>query len=256
MPILPIDTTEIVGERLFPDTDGLCKLRFTAKIDAPIKVYINGYHKKEYEINKIARRKDSQKGLSFDALMIPVHDYGSSDIITVDYTPSRDFTTLEFTPLDPSKAPPLVSSFDADGAGEGYEDSGNQLIVALKHSPYIDYTQVDAATYSSTTGLSGYSPIVVRFEDGTVAYNLTNYKDGTQAVLDSGNANYQFIHSGKNLMFNKIVSSPFRVFYQFQPSDVRVRVVLRCNSTEYATPRVDYYQIKAKTKKADAKRNL
>lgn len=255
-PILPVDTTEVIGERLYPDTDGLCKLRFTAKIDAPIKVYINGYHKKEYEINKIARRKDSPKGLSYDALTIPVHDYASADIITVDYTPSHDFTTLEFTPLDPSKAPPLVSSFDADGAGEGYDDSANQLVVTLKHSPYIDYVQVDSATYNSTTGLSGYSPIVVRFEDGTVAYNLTNYKDGTQSVLDSSSANYQFIHSGKTLMFNKIVSSPFRVFYQFQPSDVRVRVVLRCNSRDYATPRVDYYQIKAKTKKADAKRNL
>lgn len=256
IPILPIDTPEVIGERLFPDVSGKAFLRFTAKIDAPIRVYINGYHKKDYDIKDIARRKDSRSGLAYDALTLPVSDYTSSDILTVDYTPSHDFATIDFPPLDPTASPPLVSSYDENGAGEGFLSSGNQLIVTTRQNPYIDYKQVATSTYDTSHGLSGYSPLTVRFEDGTIAYNLTNYKGGTQSALDPGSDDIQYLQSGKSLMFNKVVAQPFRVYYQFQPSDVRVRVVLRCNYTSFATPRVDYFQLKAKTKKADAKRKL
>lgn len=256
IPILPIDTSEIIAERLFPDASGKCILRFSAKIDAPIRVYINGYQKKNYDIKDIARRKDTRNGQSYDALTIPVSDYTSNDILTVDYTPSHDFTTIDFPPLDPLASPPLVSSYDDDGAGEGFLSSSGQLVVNVRHSPYIDYKQVATATYDADHGLSGYSPLTVRFDDGTIAYNLTNYKGGTQTVLNPGSDDYQYLQSGKSLMFNKIITKPFRVYYQFQPSDVRVRIVLRCNYNSFASPRVDFFQLKAKTKKPDAKRKL
>lgn len=256
IPILPIDTEEIIGERLFPDASGKCILRFSAKIEAPIRIYINGYQKKNYDIQDVARRKDSKNGQSYDALTIPVTDYTSSDILTVDYTPSHDFTTIDFPALDPASSPPLVSSYDADGAGEGFTSSANQLVVDLLHNPYIDYRQVATSTYDADHGLNGYSPLTVRFADGTIAYNLTNYKGGTQTVLDPSSSDVQYLQSGKTLMFNKVLTNPFRVFYQFQPSDVRVRIVLRCNYNQFVTPRVDYFQLKAKTKKSDAKRKL
>lgn len=255
-PILPIGTAEILGERLFPDVTGLCKLRFTAKIDADIKIYINGYHQKDYDIKSIARRLGDSNGLAYDAINIPLNQFTSIDVLTVDYTPSHDFTTIEIPPADPTAAPPLVSAYDETGAGEGFIDSSNQLVISMGHNPYIDYRQVATATYNEEGGLSGYSPIVVRFTDGTVAINLTNYKDGSQSILDPDAEIYQYIQSGKTLMFNRVVTKPFRVFYQFQPSDVRVRVVLRCNHSEFVTPRVDFFQLKAKTIKADAKRKL
>ncbi len=255
-PIVPIGTATIVGERLFPDVTGMCKLRFTAKIDADIKIYINGYHQKDYDIKSIARRLGDSNGLAYDAINIPLNQFTSTDVLTVDYTPSHDFTTIEFPPADPTAAPPLVSAYDEGGAGEGFVDSGNQLVITTQQNPYIDYRQVATATYNPIGGLSGYSPITVRFTDGTVAINLTNYKDGSQSVLDPDAENYQYIQSGKTLMFNRVVTKPFRVFYQFQPSDIRVRVVLRCNHSEFVTPRVDFFQLKAKTVKADAKRKL
>lgn len=254
--ILPIDATIVEGERLFPDSFGLCRLRFTAKTDAPIKIYINGYFQADYDITQMARRSNNGQGLAYESISIPLDHFTSTDILTVDYTPSRDYSTIEFPPADPTAAPPLVSIYDSDGAGEGYVDSGNQLVIYTSQNPYIDYRQVATSTYSTTLGLSSYSPIVVKFTDGTIATNLTNYKDGVQTLLDPSNEKYQYIQSGNTLMFNKVVTTPFRVFYQFQPSDIRVRVVLRCNHTEFVTPRVDFYQLKAKTIKADAKRKL
>jgi len=255
-PAMPIGVESVEAERLYPDTAGFCKFRFTARIDAPINIYINGYHKKEYEINRIARRKETINGFAYDAITIPTTDYSSGDILTVNYTPSHDFSTIKFPELDPSKSPPLISAYDNDGAGEGFVDSNNQLVISLAHNPFIDYQQVATATYNTTTGLNGYAPITIRFSDGTTAYNLTNYKSGTQTDLDSSNSSVQYIQSGNSIRFNKVVASDFRAYYQYQPSDLRVRIVFRNNYDQFVSPYVDYYQIKAQTKKADAKRSL
>lgn len=264
IPILPIDGEEVVGEKLIPDVTGKCFLRFPAKIDAPMQVYING--KKIIadgtESNTSIRLKMSdviipnETNQNIYAVKIPLSMIASRDILTIDYIPSRDFTTISFADANTDGKPPLASAYDDEGAGEGFTDSGGQLVIDLSHNPFVDPTSVEEATYDATTGLDGYSPVVVQFDDGTVAYNLTNYKGGVQSSLDSDSDNYQFIHTGNTLMFNKLVEKAFRVFYQFQPSDVRVRVVLRSNYNSYVTPSVDFFQLKAKTKKADVGRGI
>ena len=264
IPILPVDSSDVVGEKLIPDVTGKCILRFPAKIDAPMQVYING--KKLIadgtESNTSIRLKMSdvvilnETNQNIYAVKIPLSMIASRDILTIDYVPSRDFTTISFTDANTDGKPPLASAYDDDGAGEGFDDSGGQLVIDLAHNPFVDPESVASATYNATTGLDGYSPIVLKFDDGTIAYNLTNYKGGTQTALDSDSDDYQFIHTGNTLMFNKLVSKAFRVFYQFQPSDVRVRVVLRSNYTSYVSPSVDFFQLKAKTKKADVGRGI
>lgn len=264
IPILPVDSDRVIGEKLIPDVTGKCFLRFTAKIDAPMQIYING--KKLIadgtESNTSIRLKMSdvvvpnETNQNIYAVKIPLSMIASRDILTIDYVPSRDFTTISFADANVDGKPPLASAYDEDGAGEGFDDSGGQLVIDLAHNPFVDAARVASATYDATTGLDGYSPIVLQFDDGTIAYNLTNYKGGTQTALDSSSDDYQFIHTGNTLMFNKLVSKPFKVFYQFQPSDVRVRVVLRSNYDSYVTPSVDFFQLKAKTKKADVGRGI
>lgn len=264
IPILPVDSEEILGEKLIPDVTGKCILRFTAKIDAPMQIYVNG--KKLIadgtESNTSIRLKMSdvivlnETNQNIIAVKIPLSMITSRDVFTIDYVPSRDFTTISFADANTDGKPPLASAYDDEGAGEGFNDSGGQLVIDLAHNPFVDAARVADATYSANTGLEGYSPIVLQFDDGTLAYNLTNYKGGTQTALDSDSDDYQYIHTGNTLMFNKLVNKSFRVFYQFQPSDVRVRVVLRSNYLSYVTPSVDFFQLKAKTKKADVGRGI
>ena len=55
----------------------------------------------------------------------------------------------------------------------------------------------------------------------------------------------------KILIFNRIIDTTLKVFYQYLKNDVRTRVVLRANNKDLVSPKADYYQIKAKTRKAD-----
>ena len=87
------------------------------------------------------------------------------------------------------------------------------------------------------------------------AINLTNYTNSVQANLDSDSSSYQYIQSGNYIKFNKAVAKNFRVYYNYFPSNFRVRVILRSNTAENVSPKVDFFQVKTKTRKPDAQRD-
>lgn len=256
LPILPPNVTAVTAERFFVDDAGKGFFRFPASLQGDIVLYKNGYAfepvpQKDMQLRSMNRQ-------SIIGMRLPTASYTQSDIFTVDYVPSYDVSVVNFEDQlgVPFSSPPLVSSYDEDGAGEGFLNTNGQLSVSLSAKPYVDYSHIAEADYVANYGLSGsYNPVVVRFDDGTVAYNLTNYQGGEQSALNADSGTVQFVHNGNELLFNKALSSAFRVYYQYLPSNVRVRVILRCNDKDFVSPKADYFQLKAKTRKSDVRKD-
>lgn len=250
-PIMPVGSTSIIAERFMPDQIGKGLFRFPASLEANIALYKNGFEVDDIDpVESIIRSSTKQTAIG---MKLPLGYATPQDIFTVDYTPASDVTVVNFEAAG-YETPPLVSSFDEDGAGEGYLGTNGQLIIDLLYDPYINYSKVDAATYVPGFGLSGYNPVIVALSDGTTAFNLTNYKGGDQTTL-SASSDLSFVQTGRSLMFNKAIEQPFRVYYQYLPNNLRFRVVLRSNSDSFISPKVDFVQVKAKTRKADARRD-
>lgn len=248
IPILPSGQISVLSERLFFDEFGTAKLRFPGSYNDNIVVYKNGY---SFDINPFGRLiLDNNNNIK--AININTQSYTEKDIFTAYYTPSStaDVVNFESAGFD---VPPLISAYDSSGPGESFDSSGGQLYVALKNYPFIDSVAAAAAQYSPIYGLMGYSPVNVQFEDGTFAVNLTNYASAqNQSALDPNADNITFIHSKNVIMFNRRVTSKFRVYYQYLPANMRVRIVLRSNYKNTVTPQVDYYQVKTKTRSTNA----
>jgi hypothetical protein len=247
-PILPVNISEVVAERFFIDDLGKGFFRFPASNEGGIILYRNN---KIFPLSGLDMIP-SQTGSSTLGLILDPSLVSQSDIFTVDYSPKQVRNIIDFESSGFAEAP-LSASFDQNGAGEGFDDVSGQLTISLKNEPYIDQSQVDSATYSTSTGLS-YQPITIELDDGTNAINLTNYKGGTQQELDASTNANTFLHRGKTLIFNRQISQGFRVFYEYLPNNVRVRIVLRSNTKEStASPKVDFYQVKAKTRQANTR---
>lgn len=249
IPILPIDVTIVESERLFPDDTGKCFFRFTATTESEIEVYKNGY-KLIYDLASDLIVSASKQGAT--GLRLPLNSYGSDDILTVRYTPVHDYSVVNFENEGFDEVP-LVTSFSANGAGDYFASTSGRSSVDLTHVPYIDQDSVNEATYVEGFGLS-FAPVVVKTEDGTTFINLTDYT-GLNAVTLPDSGNY-YIHSGTTLMFSEPVNEPFRVYYEFLQNNVRFRCVLRCNSRDFVSPKVDSVHLKAKTRRPQPDANL
>lgn len=249
IPISPMGQSSVVGERLFVDAAGKSFTRFPMSFDGDIQIYKNGL-KILTPVTDALVRVDGKR--YYNSIRLPLGSFASTDIFTVDYVPAGDFTVIDFSSSFDTM--PLMSSFDANGAGEGFSGTTGTLEVELANYPYVNYDEVSTSTYSTTLGLTPYNPIVVKFDDGELAYNLTNYTGEEQTTLDSGSDSYQYLQSGNVIRFNKPVLKPFKVYYKFLPSNIRFRAVLRCNHPVFVSPKVDYVQIKAKTRKPDIKK--
>lgn len=246
-PILPIGSTFIEGERFFLDETGKGYFRFPAKLVDPILLYRNGYLVDTITYTSLYdQTKQTVVGLN-----ITNADFSSYDILMVSYTPAADYTTVNFETAGFSTKLPLVTAHDDNGAGLGFLSTGERNTIDLSHTPYVDRTQVQTSTYSSIDGMFPYQPITIRFDDGTIPTNLTNYRDGAQEALPATASKYYYIHSGSTIMFNNAVAQPFRVYYQYLQNNVRVRVVLRVNDQNFVSPKVDYFHLKAKTRLAN-----
>lgn len=246
IPILPSNALGIVeAERLFPDSAGRAFFRFEASEQGYLVLYRNGYKVSGFNLIFNAL-KDGISGLS-----LPNGTYTSDDIFTVDYVPAADHSTVNFENSGFADIP-LVAAHDATGAGEGFSTSGGRDTVDLTYEPYIDYDQVLTSTYSDSFGLTPYQPITIRFDNGSNAFNLTNYRHEDQASLPAPDEGYYYIHSGNTIQFNQNVNIPFRVYYQYLQNNIRVRVVLRVNAKTFTSPSVDYFHLKAKTRRSDA----
>src|SRR5690606_8120746 len=120
---------------------------------------------------------------------------------------------------------PLTSAFDSNGPGETFESTGADRTVALTYEPYIDYDKIEQEGSYTANGFQGvYQPITIILSDGTVAINMTNYLTGLHNTQDPDSSLTTYIHSGKNIIFNKPIDSRFTVYYQYSPSNLRFRV--------------------------------
>lgn len=254
VPILPADATTTIAERVFPDSSGTSYFRFPAMTDSSINMYKNGYLMPSELVNSFIYSDNKQV---FIGVKLASGSYTSNDLLTCDYTPVPGSNLVNFAKAGFDQ-PALLTAASANGSGEFFDASTGTsgLMVSLIHTPYVDYSQVEDSSYSEESGLNPYTPVVVRFAGGTNAVNLTNYKGGAQSPLDSNAEAIQFVHNGNSILFNRPVSESFHVFYQYMPSNLRFRAVLRSNHTDIVTPKVDFVQVKAKTRRPDARRDV
>lgn len=253
IPILPSGYTNVVSERFFVDDSGFGKFRFPASVTDNINVYKNG---NRLDFSRESSYYYSANRQSVLGLRLPTETILSSDILTCDYTPAGDATVVNFEDQGFSQST-LASAFDNNGAGQTFYGTTQDRSVALSYEPFIDYDQVEQYGSYGTSGFTGtYQPITIQMADGTIAKNQTNYRGFTQNSLadyaDSDDVYY--IHSGKNVIFNKEITDRFTIYYQYLPSNLRFKVVLRVNDVAFVTPNVDLVQVKSKTRKADSRK--
>jgi hypothetical protein len=130
----------------------------------------------------------------------------------------------------------IIRSYVKNGSqGQVFESTGGGNRVQLDYIPFIE-SKFSTATYSSLYGTInsleniGYSPIKVTLSDGTLAINLTNYLNNNfeKATFYSTNE-VLFFQNGKQLIFNKNITTPLTVNYSYIPSSIRFRTIIRNN---------------------------
>lgn len=255
IPIMPFDeSNEVVAERVFMEEGGAARLRFPALRSGIISVYRNGY----LLDSSVVSLMSSEDRLLLTGFRLPATSISPSDVYTVDYSASYDVSIVNFEKWG-ADSTTLASAFDQNGAGQTFDGTYNGRTVTLNYEPFINNVSVETfGAYSSTLGFTGtYQPVTIIMADGTPALNQTNYKGTAQNDLSKFAANQTaYLQSGRNIIFNRPISERFTVYYQYLPSNLKVRVVLRVNDINYVSPEVNSFQIKTKTKKPNPQRAL
>jgi hypothetical protein len=217
-------SNDIDSEVLFFNNIKQATLRFLP-LPATIRVYKNGIlvnpNNWSYLNNKIT-------------MADPIE---ASSIYVVEY--SLDTSDYNESILDIDKildGQNVIRSYVKDGAqGQVFPATGGGNRVQLDYIPFIE-SKFGTATYSSNYGTVnsieniGYSPIRVTLSDGTSAINLTNYLSNNfeKATFYSTNE-VLFFQNGKQLIFNKNITTPLTVNYSYIPPSIRFRVIIRNN---------------------------
>lgn len=254
IPILPMTQTQVEGERLFVNEVGRAITRFTPAISGGLKIYKNGY---QFDISNVTIMRTADEA-GIKSFRFKLGTFSSSDIFTISYTPLSNSSIINFEDKGLGSST-LATAYDDSGAGETFNSTLNNQVVTLKNEPYVDYASVDSSgSYSTTYGFQGsYQPITIVMSDGSIALNQTNYKGITQNDLSTfDESQTAYIHSGKNIIFNKPITDKFTVFYQYLPSTLRFRVVLRVNDQTYVSPSVNSVQVKTKTRKPNPRKTI
>ena len=217
-------SNNIDSEVLFFNNIKQATLRFLP-LPATIRVYKNGIlinpNNWTYLNNKITM----------------VDSIEASSIYVVEY--SLDTSDYNESILDIDKilnGQNVIRSYVKDGAqGQVFPATGGGNRVQLDYIPFVE-SKFETATYSSNYGTVnsfeniGYSPIRVTLSDGTTAINLTNYLSNNfeKATFYSTNE-VLFFQNGKQLIFNKNITTPLTVNYSYIPPSIRFRVIIRNN---------------------------
>jgi hypothetical protein len=245
IPIIPSNNIgEVVNERLFPQSSGYATLRFRVQSQGFIELFKNGIFVDAENVIPVR----SEDTASIIGIRIPKSHFSLNpdDIYTCNYMPEGDPSTVNFADYG-LESKHITSAFDDNGAGEVFSGTGSSLSVTLANYPYVDFVSIQNNTaYSDTFGLTGlYQPIKVALADGTIAVNYTNYQGLRHRDLASVEK-LSFMHSGNSIIFNKAVDQEFRVFYQYEPSYLRYRVIFRVNYPTRLSPQVDSVTVKSK----------
>lgn len=251
-PIVPYSENSIRSEILYLNSNGEARLRFEPLIESVV-LYENS-------IKKLA-------GSYFvNGKNIKINGFNKSNKYFVSYSlkyPNTD-KEVSFATLG-SMSDSLASSGSNGANGEYFEVSNQGNRIRLSYNPYIDFSKLHNASYSSYTGTitssktdygnfdhSSYSPVKIIFEDGSTAINLTNYiidNNEIESFYDTDNV--LFIHHGDSILFNKSIEKPFRVIYQYVPDCFRYRVVMRSLTADSQNYTVDRLIFKFLTEKRD-----
>jgi len=219
--------------------------RFPAHSKEMIEFYANGTIIDIPSVNHIYDNMNK----TIIGIRAPIDRFKPEDILTVTYTPFSNHTSINFSNYGFGSAP-LISSSDNIGSGEGYDGLIGRT-VQLKHNPWIDYVQASKSEYVEFIGMRDFNPITIRMGDGSTAINLTDYISGTMPYLPTISTYY--IQNGDVITFNREISEPFRVFYQYLQNNLRVRTVLRCNSANLVSPMVSSLYVQGKTRRPNNK---
>lgn len=248
--ILPGQERIVEGERVFFNSAGTGYFRFRASVDEKVNIYVNGKNLEEDLDNYLFRTSDNS---AYAGISLPRDHFSSDSFITVDYIPIRGYNEVDFSSNAEFEKVPLTYSSSREGRGEYIEAVAGRREYQLLNEPYIEKALVRGAEYDLSSGLS-FKPVTIVFDNGEGAINLTNYQRGIQSKLDFSVSEYQFLQSGPVITFNKIPESNFKVIYQYIPSRLRVRAILRCNTSQFCSSSIDLIQVKAKTRHSDIRK--
>jgi len=246
IPILSYDKTDVDSEVVFFDTNSLgAKLRFKA-IPSSIVLFKNGMID-----DSISYTYDSVNNTLY---LSDAGDLDLSAIWCVRYIPDLQNSNPFEIDLQRylSLNAPTRRFRGSDGNGERFTGTGADAVVTLSYSPYINSSYMQYANYSSSVGTkfsgpaTGYSPVKVVLDDGTIATNMTNYSSKSIGSAFPNSSGVFFIQSGKKLIFNIEINQGFYVEYEYSSNDTRFRLIVRKNVNENIPFGIDSVLVKAK----------
>lgn len=251
-PIVPYGSSTIESEILFVDPlSKTATLRFY-----PIETSLRLYCDQKLVNNNFGINKFN-KTITIDNFQ-PKSTYIVSYSVD-DINFSQDYIDLSVLGISDS----FVGSSTNRVNGESFNKTFTGNTVKLDNEPFVDQEKLVDASYSHTLGTittltnQGYTPVAVRFSDGTYAINLTNYIDGNnQKATFYNTSEILFFQNGKDILFNKEINKSFNVIYNYLDNYLRFRLIIRNNYNNYfSTGSVDNIMLKIKTKNTDINSN-
>jgi hypothetical protein len=253
-PIMPYTEKQITAElMMFNTSDGKAKFRFAPKQET-ISLYEDGklLPSSSYTVTGIYLFVTSRK---------------PNSIYVCNYQPINEATSKEISLFSKNLSSPILSTYSSEGKnGERFTNLNYDNSLTLSQTPYIDRSKFSNASYNFYAGTvtssnssfgnfdySSYSPVKVIFDDGTVAKNISNYiLTDTQVPSFQDRNDYCFIHYDNTLIFNKNITMPLRVIYEYIPDIFRYRVVFRTLNNSQENYSIDRLMFKFSSEKEDA----
>lgn len=252
LPIVPWNYERINSELVFFDVSNFVSYTRFYGVASSMQLFKDGILCPESSFSY----SESQKKI----LLIDTSLYSPESIFVVSYD-------LNFSDYDPYEIDMIRYNIFVDskkrystssGVGQRFTRSGSDRSVRLDYMPYISRAYSRSSFYSYGTGTifngsgQGYSPVSIRLSDGSYAINLTNYTDSPERVQFPTDNQIYFIQSGKQIVFNRQITSEFTVDYEYVPENLRFRLIARKNISNLDIPvKIDSVLIKAKTVKYD-----
>jgi hypothetical protein len=249
-PILPNKKVAVDAEVVFFDTtDYSYQLRFTAKQDT-ILLYKNGL--------RVSPSLYSYSLPSNRITLLQTNIYSSTDIFCVSYLVDISLKNPYEIDLNTNAGyKKLIKRYSTSlGYGQKFTNTDINSSVVLEYNPYVNQDYLKDATYINGFGTlfmnTNYSPIRIQLSNGSIATNITNYSNIIEKVSFYNTDLILYMHSGKNIIFNKPINSPFTVDYEYAPYNLRFKLVMRqtTNSMPLAS-NADAVILKMKTAKFD-----
>lgn len=253
VPIAFNSSTTIDSEVMFFDTtDFSAKLRFRA-LSGSVVLFKDGLrcNTSQYSFNAVSNK-------------ITITDrslFAPASIFCVSYTlDTVMYDPYEIDFIKYNLYEDITKNYgDNSGPGQSFARNDSNRSINLEYTPYVNKTYLNDATYGLTIGTIfrgaglGYNPVKILLSDGTYAINMTNYTN-TQYSAGFYDTNLTlFIQNGKNITFNKIINSNFKVFYEYIPYNLRFRLIMRKNVPNLDIPaKADSVLLKIKTETFDS----